>query len=285
MLEQIGAPVSSAKIRLLAGCATLALACGGARAADVAPTAPAPTGWILTVGVGPQVQTSFPGARSVNVWPTGGLGLRRVGEPAPFFSPDDGFGLALLDFGWFKAGPVGRIISSRGLSNGNGAFYGLHDIGTSVELGAFADIWPAQWLRLRGEVRQAVSGNDGLDANISIDGVYRYDAYTFALGPRLQFGDWQYMNAYFSVSQGEALANGKVGPYQASGGLASVGVAASIKYDYNADWSATLFGGYNRLVSAAASSPIPNNLGSLNQFTAGVVISRNFVLDSIPFLH
>lgn len=263
--------------------ASLLSAATAAHAADLNPPAPAPTpGWQITLGVGPQVQTAFPGARAVAVWPTATLDVRRPGDPMPFSSPDDGFGLPLLDYGWIKAGPVGRILPERGLSNGNGAFWGLPNVGWTLELGIFGELWYAEHFRLRGEVRQAVNGHDGLDANIELDAVQRWGAFTVAVGPRLQFGDTQYMKSYFSVTPAQAFVNGRVGPYDANGGLATVGAFSSVKYDFMPNWSATLFGGYNRLVSSAASSPIPNNLGSLNQYTGGLLIAHTFNLE-IPF--
>jgi len=36
------------------------------------------------------------------------------------------------------------------------------------------------------------------------------------------------------------------------------------------------FGGVNRYVSSAGASPIPNRLGSLNNFTAGVIVAYSF---------
>jgi outer membrane scaffolding protein for murein synthesis (MipA/OmpV family) len=271
-------------LKRLALASLLTAAAPSAFAADVTPPAPpASSGWLVTVGVGPQVQTAFPGARSVTVWPTGSFDIRRPGDPEPAFtSPDDGIGVPLLDYGWVRAGPVGRIVPSRGLSNGNGAFYGLPHVNTSVELGIYGELWFIEHFRLHAEVRQAVSGHDGLDANIGLDGVLKYGAFTFAIGPRLQLGDTQYMKTYFSVTPYEAFLNGRVGPYNASGGLASVGVYSSVKYKFLPDWSATVFGGYNRLVSAAAASPVPHNLGSLNDYTAGLIIAHSFNIN-IPF--
>ncbi len=253
-------------------------------AADLNPPAqPAPaSGWTVTIGLGPQVQTAFPGARAVTVWPTGTLALRRPGEVAPFSSPDDGFGIALLDAGWIKAGPVGRIVPSRGLSNGNGAFFGLPNVNWTLELGIYGELWWTEHFRLRGEARQGVNGHDGFDANIALDAIQKFGAFTVALGPRLRFGDTQFMNAYFSVTPSQAFLNGKVTPYRATGGLTSAGVLGSVKYDFMPTWSATLFGGYDRLTGSAAASPIPNNLGSLNEYTGGVVIAHEFNLD-LPF--
>ncbi len=158
-----------ALIGLLSATASTALA------ADLTPPAPVPPpGWQVTIGVGPEVAPAFPGARAVTILPTGILDVRRPGDPIPFSSPDDGFGIPLLDYGWIKAGPVGRVLGQRGLSNGNGSFWGLPNVGWSVELGIFGELWLAEHFRIRGEVRQAVSGHDGLDANIELDGVQRW---------------------------------------------------------------------------------------------------------------
>jgi outer membrane protein len=111
------------------------------------------------LGVGPEVFTSFPGASSVSIWPTGYISYRRPGEPEPFVSPDDGLSIALLDLPWIKAGPVARFISGRTLSGGfgsigsNGNFFGLHNVGFTAELGGFLELWPTDFIRARLEAR------------------------------------------------------------------------------------------------------------------------------------
>jgi len=116
-------------------------------------------GWTITLGVGPEVFTSFPGASSVSIWPTGYISYRRPGEPEPFVSPDDGLSVALLDLPWIKAGPVARFISERTLSGGfgsigsNGNFFGLHNVGFTAELGGFLELWPTDFIRARLEAR------------------------------------------------------------------------------------------------------------------------------------
>jgi outer membrane protein len=261
-----------------------AIAASAAGAADLAPQpAPPPEGWIVTLGIGPNVFTSFPGAKSVSIWPTGYITYRRPGEPESFVSPDDGLGIALLDLGWLKAGPVARFISERTLSGGFGTiignnqnFFGLHDIGFTAELGGFVEIWPTEFLRARFEARQGVSGARGFDSNLSLDFIQKYGVFTFSAGPRFQFADTKFVSAFFSVTPGEAFLNGNVFPYQATGGLTSVGGLGAVKYAFTPAWSATAFGGVNRYVSSAGASPIPNRLGSLNNFTAGVIVAYSF---------
>jgi hypothetical protein len=55
-----------------------ALTASAAVAADLPP--PAPEGWIVTLGIGPEVFTSFPGAGRVSVWPTGYIRFHRPGD-------------------------------------------------------------------------------------------------------------------------------------------------------------------------------------------------------------
>jgi MipA family protein len=261
----------------------IAIAASAASAADLTPPPPAPVeGWTITLGVGPEVFTSFPGASSVSIWPTGYISYRRPGEPEPFVSPDDGLGIALLDLPWIKAGPVARFISERTLSGGFGSignnenFFGLHNVGFTAELGGFVELWPTDYFRARFEARQGVSGAQGFDANIELDIVERYGPWTFSVGPRFQFGDDQFMNAYFSVTPAEAALNGNVFSYQAHGGLTSVGGLGAIKYAFTPAWSTTVFGGVNGYVGSAGGSPIPNRLGSLDDLTAGVIVAYSF---------
>lgn len=273
MLQSVGAELSF--IRSLSLATLLAVSISAATAAELAP-APARSPLIVTLGLGPQVIPSFPGAQTYRVWPIGTLAWRRGGEREHFTAPDDGFGLAIIDTDFLEVGPVARFLPRRGLSNGNGNFYGLHNVDWTLEIGAFADIWLAPFLRTRLELRQGVNGHHGLDANVGIDGIARFGALTVSIGPRLSLGNTTFMNAYFSVSPGEALANGRVGPYQATGGVTSFGGLVAAKYDFLPNLSATLYGGYERLVNSAAASPIPNRLGSLNQWTGGVIFAYSF---------
>ena len=250
------------------------------QAADLAPTTVSPTspaGFVVTLGLGPSVTSSFPGARSVVVLPTGHVGYRRAGEPDPFYSPDDGFDIDLFNYGPFKAGPVVRYTSRRGLSGGNGAFFGLHNVDGTVEAGGFLEYW--LWrdhLRTRVELRQGIGGHNGLVGNVEIDAIQRFGLFTVAIGPRLALGNDRFERAYFSVTPLEAALNGRVTPYQAYGGVTSFGGFGSIRYDITPRWSITAFGGYDRLVNSAAQSPIPNRIGSLNQFNAGAILAYSF---------
>jgi hypothetical protein len=250
-------------------------------AADLAPVQP---GYFVTIGVGPEVISSFPGAKTVTVVPNGHFDWRKPGDPAPFYAPDDGFDIPVLDLSWIKAGPDARFTLSRGLSGGNGAFFGLHNEPLTGELGAFVEFWPWQdHLRTRFELRQAVNGHRGLVGNVEIDAVDRIGPLTLSLGPRIDLGNSTYMNAYFGVTPAEALANGRVTPYAATGGVTQIGLMATARYEFTPNWSLTGYGGYDRLVNSAASSPIPNVLGSKNQYQAGLILAYSFNFGGLGF--
>ncbi len=266
---------------LLIGALAAVSSSGFALAADLPSTkspAPfdAPPQWFLTVGLGPEVVNQFPGSKTYTVVPNGYIYRGHPGDPEPFIAPDDGFTIGLLDYGWFKAGPAARYVGRRGLSDGNGNFFGLHNVDGSIELGGFAEAWAYDMFRAHAEVRQSVNGNHGLEANLSLDAVGRYGPWTLSAGPRFGFGNSTFMHAYYSVTPLESIVNGRVSPYLASGGFDSVGGLVSAKYKFSPSWAATVYGGYNRLVGSAGSSPISNNLGSKDEFSGGVTIAYTF---------
>ncbi|ACB95206.1 MipA/OmpV family protein [Beijerinckia indica] len=238
-------------------------------------TQEAPESWYVTLGLGPEMVPSFPGSKGFRAVPTAHFGW---GKSDPFYAPDDGFDIALLDLGWLRAGPDARLRESRTLGNGNANFYGLHNIDWTFEIGGFTEVWLADFLRTRLELRQGVNGHKGLVGDVMIDYVYRQGPWTFSIGPRMALGNNTFMKAFFSVTPQEAALNGRVYPYNAYGGMTSFGALTSIKYQFNEAWSFNLFGGYQRLMESAAESPIPNRLGSSNQYTVGGIIAYTFDL-------
>ena len=231
----------------------------------------------VIIAAGPYVTPSFPGAKSYTVLPSVHIAYLKPGEKDSFYTQDDSFDFRIIDTGWFKAGPAGNFLNRRGLSDGNGQFFGLHNVRESIELGGFAEIWPFQdRLRIRGEVRKAVTGHDGVVGSIGADAIGRFGPFQVSVGPRVKFGDQKYVDSYFSVTPNEAFLNGRVGPYRASGGLTSVGAFATARYDFNSTYSATLFGGYDRLASSVGDSPVATTLGSRDQFTGGITLAYTF---------
>ena len=109
--------------------------------------------WIVTIGGELRIGPKWAGAPDGTFGLTGGplFSIRKVGTPPEYFGPRDSFGFTILDLGQLKIGPAVQIAWPRNASSDK-ALSGLGDVNFAVQAGAFAEYWPAQWLRLRGEV-------------------------------------------------------------------------------------------------------------------------------------
>ena len=255
----------------------------GALAADSPAAAPAPApapapaaspdGYIVTLQAIGAVAPSFPGSAVVRPYPFPGFSVRGIGEPERFSAPDDGFGVPVFEADGLRMGPVANFVFRRGNRDG---LSGLHQVGLTHEVGGFAEYFAFDHFRARAELRQAVDGHDGFVASLGADFYGESNSFRLSLGPRLNLGDNRYANAYFSVTPVEAILNGRLEPYQASGGFTSAGGVATVRYDFTPNLNATIYTGLQRLTGSVGGSPIPNMVGSRDQFTAGVSVSRSF---------
>jgi outer membrane scaffolding protein for murein synthesis (MipA/OmpV family) len=254
-----------------------ALAWGAAaRAAELTP--PPKTddkGWIVTVSVIGAVTPSFPGSSQSRVYPFPSLDIRREGQPETFSTPDEGFGVPVVDVGTAQAGPVANFVFPRSQTPG---LFGMRQIGLTHEIGGYVEIHPIEHIRVRAEMRQGIDGHKGFVAALYADAYQTIGPLRLSMGTRLNFGDNTYADAFFSVTPFESLLNGRLTPYRASGGLTSAGGMATVRYAFNETTSVSLYGGAWRLLGSVGSSPIPNVVGSTNQFNAGLAVSRSFVV-------
>jgi MipA family protein len=268
----------------LASAGSASLLGAGAFAADLpsikeaAYLAPIPD-WVVTVSGQVSGSPAYPGAKNYIVYGLPGLSIRRSDQAERFGLPDDGFGVALYDIDWFRAGPVGRWVSDRP-RHGNSELVGMPYIAPSVEIGGFAELTPLPGIRLRAEVRQAVSGYDGLAATVSADIWHSFEGIVLSVGPRLYFGSDKYASTYFSVTPQQSAYNiangGQLTPYNATGGLTALGVTAAARYDFNETWRATGYGNFQYLTNDVANSPIVRHDGSRDQYMIGLEISYRF---------
>ncbi len=239
------------------------------------PAAPAKSddSYIVTLQAIGAVAPSFPGSSVVRPYPFPGIAVRGAGEPERFSAPDDGFGLPVFDADGARLGPVANFVFARG---GRDGLFGVHHVGLTHEVGGFAEFYVFEHFRTRTELRQAVDGHGGFVAALGADFYGEASVFRLSFGPRLNFGNNRYANAYFSVTPGEAILNGRLEPYQASGGFTSAGGLATLRYDIAPNINATVYTGLARLTGSVAGSPIPSMVGSRGQFTAGIAVSRSF---------
>jgi outer membrane scaffolding protein for murein synthesis (MipA/OmpV family) len=258
------------------------MAGGPASAADwsfpsqMTTTAQPTSQWVVTLKGNGVFSPDYLGASDYTFTPFPSLGIRRAGTPAAFSSPDDGIGIALLETSWLRIGPVARYRPGRYLDD-NAELYGLAKVPWTVEVGAFAEVWPTPNLRGRIEVRHGFRDDDGWVGDIAADLVLPYGNWTFSAGPRFALGADTFMRTNFGVTPEEAALNPFIAaPYKPSAGLFGAGVAAAATYQWDANWSTTVQASWTRLVQDAAKSPIVRNLGSRDQFVLGVSAAYSF---------
>lgn len=248
---------------------------------------PANEDWALTVGTGALYSPSYEGDNdySLSILPNVQL---KYGDRF-FASVQEGVGYNAINNDRLRAGPIARVRFSRDES-GDQTFAitggetddlrGLGDVDTSIELGGFVD-YDLGSLKLGAELRQAVSGHDGLVADLGArwSGVSTMlgPPLIWSVGPRLRLTDDQYTSTYFGVTPAQAIASG-LPEYEAGGGLYSYGAGATAILPLTRDgaWSAVFLAGYDRLAGDAADGPLVQLRGDEDQATFGVFISYTF---------
>lgn len=235
--------------------------------------------WIITIGAGAEYGPSYEGSKKHSVVPTASFDFRRLDEPDEFSAPDDNFDYTVFDLGGLEIGPVAGIRGGRSAKD-DSRLGGLHDIDWSVDAGVFLQYWLVEKsLRVRSETRQALWGGDGLVEDLSADWVHTVgEDLVLSAGPRASLGNSIYMRNNFGVSSGEAASGTRFKSYDAQGGLKSVGLAMSAEYTFSPTWSGQVYANYERLVGAAADSPIISGIGTRNQTVIGFTISHSFNL-------
>ena len=265
--------------RLTIAATALGLAMGYAEAADIlggSNDSGAPGNcWIVTLGGYGAAVPEFPGSKNLTFSFRPVFNAYRAGEREWLTLPNDAFGLTLYQTANFRMGAAADYLQNRDHRE-DSALTGLHDIGYTAELGAFAEYYPVPFLRTRVELLQGVTGAEGFAANLMADFIFKPDApWLFTAGPRLRFVNTQYESEFFSISDTEAPLSGLT-PYHASGGLNFAGIDATARYYVNENLSLRAFAEWDRLVGDAADSPLVKIKGSADQLQFGLGAAYRF---------
>ncbi len=230
--------------------------------------------WIVTVGGGASAGPPYEGAPNTLIRPTLSFSARHADKPYRFTPPDDFGSLDLISSKYFDFGPVLNIRDGRG---DTGRLTGFTKIGWAAEAGVFADLWAADWLRARVQVRQGLFGHHGAVGDAGIDYVHTGRRWDFSIGPRIGFGDARYMETYFGVTPAEALASPFITkPYTPGAGVRYAGMEVAYGYNFTKRIRSTIGLGYHHLVGVAADSPVVAVAGSRNQVSAGIGVAYSF---------
>lgn len=243
----------------------------------VAAAEPAKSGsdWTITLGVQGRVMPAFEGADSYILLPVPLFNVRHAGTQDRFSSARDGASFALFETGRFRAGPAASLQFKR-KESASSALRGLGDIGWTLEAGAFAEYWPAGWLRTRVELRQGIGGHRGLVSDLTADVVMPVTPQlTLSGGPRVTLASAAATSPYFSITPAQSAASG-LPVYDARGGLRSYGAGAQARYAISRQWSTHVFVEYERLAGDAAKAPLVTQRGSRDQIQVGTGITYSF---------
>jgi len=232
-------------------------------------------GWSLTLGAQGIVGPSYEGASNMDFTAAPMVSLSRSGVGPVFTSRNDNPGVALFDTGYFRIGPVGKILFER-TDSASDDLKGLKDVPWGGELGLFMDYYPADWLRLRAEVREGIRAYHGLVADLAADAFYDFAPdWRISGGPRLAAATEGYYKAYYGVTQAESVASG-LSPYSPGGGLKSVGFGGALTWKTTDKVTTSAFAEYSRLTGPAADSSLVKERGDVNQFMVGVSATYRF---------
>jgi len=231
--------------------------------------------WYLTVGAAGFSAPRFEGSKSYMFKASPLISLSRADSYTRFSSRNDNMSFALFEAGSLRAGPVGKIVFGR---DGDDAdeLKGLDPVKWGAEVGAFAEVYPTDWLRIRGEVRQGIRAHKGVVGDIYVDAFQDVTpTVRISGGPRLSFGSARYLDAYYGVSAEEAARSG-LREYKPDSGLTSVGVGGAVTWRTTEKITSSAFGEYRRLMGSAKDSSLVKERGSPNQLMLGVSATYRF---------
>jgi len=227
------------------------------------------------ISLGPQVSPNYPGSDQVQLSPLVDVAIARGNEPFAFEAADDSFGFPVLKTGGFEFGPAANFQGSRKRRESHAA---IDEVGTTVELGGYAQYWLAKSLRLHTELRKGVNGHKGLIGGVGLDYVMRDgDKWLVSIGPRVTLSDTKYRRAYFDVSPAAAARTG-LPVYRSDGSAVSaLGVSSTTTWQFSKHWGLYGYARYDRLTGDGADSPLTHGAyGSRDQLSGGLGLSFTF---------
>lgn len=252
-------------------CAAAAVAAlAGADAASAEP-------WVVTVGGRVAGSPEWEGSDDTKLGVTPTFSVGRISPYRRFTPPDPGATIGIIDTEFVTFGPV---VVFRGSRKADDELTGLDKVDRAIEPGLFLDLWPAKWFRVHVQGRKGVTGHTGWMGDAGVDFVYSGKRWDASIGPRFGYADHRYMDRYFGVTPAEAAANAAITQtYDPSGGARYIGARAAFAYRMTDHWRVTADAGYSRLGDRPADSPIVRDLGSRNQWQAGLTLDYSFDVD------
>jgi MipA family protein len=223
----------------------------GAQSTDSQQDRPSQT-WQVAVGPGAVVVPEYEGGRDLRVLPVPAIDVswrNRI-----FLNNNDGLGVYAVNNDHFSAG-VG-LTYGIGRSEGNGRrLRGLGEIKDAPRPRAFARAYLGP-VFVGASVARDIGGSDGLLGDVSFGAsIAASNTIGFTASVSATYADRKHMQAFFGVSQEQALASG-LPAYRAKAGLKRADATVGVNVKLSPRWALNLSGGAGRLLDDAARSPI-----------------------------
>jgi outer membrane scaffolding protein for murein synthesis (MipA/OmpV family) len=259
--------------------ALLFLVLAGA-AQPVAAQTSAPDGRVFVIGGGGAYRPEFKGSDDYEV------------QPFPYFSvryPVRGMSLSLqgaalkldvLDSDTVSFGPIIAYQQGRDDDITNPVIRKLSTIDGAIEGGAYLEVQMPFGPGAFSAGVTALSDLSGVYDGYSLGLTARYRApltsrLSLGVGAEVKWADENYMQTYYGVSSAGSVASG-LARYTAEAGLEKAGLDLNLTYRLTDRWGVTAFAGYDKLLDAAADSPIVVMEGSPDQYTGGLAVFYRF---------
>jgi outer membrane protein len=230
---------------------------------------PPRSAFVVDLGAGVGVGPSYPGASDYTVYPYPVISFIAFTVPAFGTIRDD-----KPTRGFFFY-PTFNVIGERSASD-HAELTGTETIDTSYAFGAGAGFRGDGW-RAFGELQYGFGGYSGVTGQIGADAIFEpMDRLAVAVGPRLNFATDDFVSTYYGVTVPEAVASGgRLSAFDASGGITSLGIAASATYAFTDRVLGYAEAGWESAVGDARDSPITEQ-GSANAFSFRLGLSYRF---------
>jgi outer membrane scaffolding protein for murein synthesis (MipA/OmpV family) len=213
--------------------------------------------WQTEFGVGAQYANAFQGLKRYDAEPGPVFDIRY--KDIAFLSTGEGLGLNLFSFRHITGGVAISYDLGRSPHLDGEALTGLGTIHEAPEVKLFATYALAKSfpLTIRVDARRQLGATNGYVGDVGAYLPMPGSSAKFAwfVGPTVTVGDGRYMDAYFGVSDAQALAT-RYPRYKAYPGFESAGLGASAIYFVTPHVLLVLSGAFDRLLGSAAASPI-----------------------------
>jgi len=172
----------------------------------------------------------------------------------------------VINGGPLSLGPLIRLRGGRD-EDDNDDLEGLGDDDNAVEVGGFARYKHGPY-RLRLTATQDVAdGHHGALVEVGAGMQVPFAQPWFLLMGQMTWADQNYMNSYFGVSANEAARSG-LRQFHATAGVRDVGFTLSTSVPIWRKLAFVSTVNYSRLLGDAADSPLTEDVGDANQFSA-----------------